>query len=77
MPTTFPSSLAASMPTAFTVPSSSTTAAAIAAISRPAKPSPTTKAATRWPRSVSMSESLESTPTSISTNRNSMRIAPV
>jgi hypothetical protein len=63
MPTTLPSALASARPTAATVPSSSTTADAIVAMSSAAKPSPTKKAATRWPRSVSMSESLESTPT--------------
>lgn len=31
----------------------------------------------RWPLSVSTKESEESTPTSISTNRNSIMIAPV
>ena len=34
-------------------------------------------AAIRWPRSVSISESDASRPTSISTNRNSIMIAPV
>ena len=34
-------------------------------------------ASTRWPRIVSTTESEASTPTSISTNRNSIRIAPV
>ena len=34
-------------------------------------------AATRWPLIVSTTESEASTPTSISTNRNSIRIAPV
>ncbi len=33
--------------------------------------------AIRWPRIVSMIESEASTPTSISTNRNSIKIAPV
>ena len=39
--------------------------------------SPPTAASSRWPRMVSTSESEASTPTSISTNRNSIRIAPV
>ena len=39
--------------------------------------SPTTVAIARWPLIVSTTESEASTPTSISTNRNSMRIAPV
>ena len=34
-------------------------------------------AASRWPRSVSTSESDASTPTSMSTNRNSIMTAPV
>ena len=44
---------------------------------RPANPMPSTIAAVRCPRSVSISASDESRPTSISTNRNSMMIAPV
>jgi hypothetical protein len=36
-----------------------------------------TSASARWPRIVSTSESEASTPTSITTNRKSMRIAPV
>ena len=39
--------------------------------------SPTITAKTRWPRIVSTRESDASTPTSITTNRNSIRIAPV
>ncbi len=38
---------------------------------------PTTVATTRWPRSTSNTESPASRPVSISTNRNSIMIAPV
>jgi hypothetical protein len=41
------------------------------------KPTPATTAATRCPRSVSTSDSAESTPISISTNKNSIITAPV
>src|SRR4051812_14683589 len=73
MPTTLPSALTSSRP----APPPSPTPLAIAVMSSPAKPRPRTNAASRWPRSVSTSESLESTPTSIRTNRNSIRTAPV
>ena len=73
MPCTLPSAFASSSPAAGT-PSS---ARYRPLPTRPAKPSPRTTAATRWPRSVSMSESEASRPTSISTNRNSIMIAPV
>ena len=49
----------------------------MAAISRMPKPIPVITAATRWPRSVSFSDSAESTPISISTNKNSIITAPV
>src|SRR3954470_17568406 len=52
------------------VPARATTSSA-------AKPSPTAIAATRCPRSVSTSESVVSTPMSISTNRNNISTAPV
>ncbi len=41
------------------------------------KPRPATVAASRWPRIVSVSDSRDSTPTSMSTKRNSIMIAPV
>ena len=41
------------------------------------KSRPTIAASRRWPRIVSTTESEASTPTSISTNRNSIMIAPV
>ena len=43
----------------------------------PSRPIAASPAASRWPPSVSTIESDESTPTSISTNRNSIMIAPV
>ncbi|SLH54216.1 Uncharacterised protein [Mycobacteroides abscessus subsp. abscessus] len=49
----------------------------IPAISSSPNPIPTTVAAMRCPRKVSRSDSAESTPTSISTNRNSIITAPV
>ena len=49
----------------------------IASATSSAKATPASSAATRWPRSVSTSESDESRPTSISTNRNRIMIAPV
>src|SRR5664280_113587 len=49
----------------------------IAPMSSTTKPRASAAAATRCPRSVSTSESLESTPTSISTNRNRIMMAPV
>src|SRR3954453_15693636 len=52
-------------------------ARAMPAPTRPAKPMPRMIAATRWPRSVSTTESEESRPTIISTNRNKIMIAPV
>ena len=52
-------------------------ARAIPAPTRPAKPTPSTVAAMRCPRSVSTTESEESRPTSMSTNRNRIMIAPV
>src|SRR3954451_11775048 len=73
MPTTLPSALTSSSP----APPPSPTPLAMAVMSRPANPSPSTNAARRWPLSVSTSESLESTPTSMSTNRNSISTAPV
>ena len=47
------------------------------AMSRPAKASANTIAASRWPLIVSTSESDESTPTIMRTNRNSIMTAPV
>src|SRR5882757_473851 len=47
------------------------------ASSRMPKPSPASMAAMRCPRMVSISESAESTPTTMSTNRNSIMTAPV
>ena len=47
------------------------------AISRMPKPRPQTAASQRWPLSVSLSESAAVTPTSMTTNRNSIMIAPV
>ncbi|CFS02754.1 Uncharacterised protein [Mycobacterium tuberculosis] len=46
-------------------------------IRRTPNPTPVSTAATRCPRSVSFSDSAESTPISISTNRNSIITAPV
>src|SRR6476661_2858265 len=52
-------------------------ARAMPAPTRPAKPIPRMIAATRCPRRVSTTESDESRPTSISTNKNKIMIAPV
>ncbi len=41
------------------------------------RPMPTTAAASRWPRIVSMTESADVIPTIMSTNRNSISTAPV
>lgn len=46
-------------------------------ISRAPKPSPQTRASQRWPLSVSLRESAAVTPTSMTTKRNSIMIAPV
>ena len=48
-----------------------------AVTSRKAIPAPATRPIQRWPRIVSASESAESTPTSMSTKRNSIITAPV
>ena len=71
-PGTLPSALAAVRP--WTAPSDTwpTPRTMITPNSRP-----TTVAISRWPRIVSTTESDASTPTSISTNRNSIKIAPV
>lgn len=49
----------------------------IPAISRMPKPSPQAAASQRWPLRVSFSESAAVTPTSMTTKRNSIMIAPV
>ena len=41
------------------------------------KPTPASTASVRWPLIVSTSDSAMSTPTSIRTNKNSIKIAPV
>ena len=69
---TLPPALASSSPTTvpsvtWLMPTTSTTP----------KSRPRTTAITRWPRIVSTTESEASTPTSIITKRNSIRIAPV
>ena len=71
-PWTFPFSLAFAKPVkpfVFMVP--------MPAMSRTPKPSPARIAATRWPRMVSTSDCVESTPISIRTNRKSIITAPV
>ena len=72
-PVVLPSALALARPRSGTA----TMALPMPTISSPAKPSPSTTAAIRCPRSVSTSESDASTPTSMSTNRNSIMTAPV
>ena len=52
-------------------------ARATASATRTAKPMPDSAAAQRCPRRVSISESEESRPTSISRNKNRIMIAPV
>ena len=47
------------------------------AISRTPKPSPHSAASQRWPLMVSFRESAAVTPTSMTTKRNSIMIAPV
>src|SRR3954468_23970323 len=65
-------------PLAFTpVTGRSWVARAMPAPTRPAKPMPRMIAATRWPRRASTTESDESRPTSISTKRKRIMIAPV
>ncbi len=56
---------------------SPTMALPIAKTSSEPKPSPASTASGRWPLIVSTIESAESTPTSISTNKNSIKMAPV
>ncbi len=74
MPWTLPpwSAFAASRPSG-----DPTTALPTATTSRTPKLTPAITAQTRWPRMVSTRESAASTPTSISTNRNSIKMAPV
>ena len=56
---------------------SPTIALPVAKITSAPKPTPARAASGRWPLIVSTSESAASTPTSIKTNKNSIKIAPV
>ncbi|CAM5476813.1 hypothetical protein STENM327S_08319 [Streptomyces tendae] len=72
MPSTLPFALAWARPV-----NSVTEALPMPATSRMPKPSPDSRASQRCPLMVSFSESAAVTPTSITTNRNSIMMAPV
>ncbi|CAM5481094.1 hypothetical protein SAURM35S_00112 [Streptomyces aurantiogriseus] len=71
-PSTLPPALASARPL-----NSVREALPIPATRRMPKPRPQTRASQRWPLMVSFRESAAVTPTSITTNRNSIMIAPV